>query len=402
MILHVDMDAFYASIEERERPELKGKPVIVGGSPERRGVVAAANYKAREFGVHSAMPSSKAFRLCPAAIFLPSRIDYYAAVSEQIHQILQAYTPLIEPISLDEAFLDITASEKRYGGAESIGKAVKQKIKAELRLIASVGIAPNKFVAKVASDLGKPDGFVVVRPEEVQAFLDPLPVGRLWGVGKVTGRLLQQKGIDTIQQLRQQPPRKLHDLLGKWGDHLWELAHGRDDRAVLPDQEAKSISHETTFETDHRSFPLLRAYLVELTEQVARRLRRHGLRARTVEVKIRFADFKTITRSHTLPKATQTTQDLVQAAVDLLKAGLPEKQGGVRLIGMGVSQLAVGEPAQGELFLDEATQKQRRLDAAADLIASKYGESALKRGGGMPGESASQSPTPKNQQVKLI
>lgn len=377
------MDAFYASVEERERPELKGKPVIVGGSPTRRGVVAAANYKAREFGVHSAMPSSKAYRLCPEAVFLPSRIDYYAEVSEQIHRILQCYTPLVEPISLDEAFLDVTASEKLYGGAEAIGKGIKERIKNELRLIASVGIAPNKFVAKVASDLGKPDGFVIVPPDAVQAFLDPLPVGRLWGVGKVTNQMLQKKGIRTIQQLRLQPPRLLHDLLGKWGDHLRELAHGRDDRQVISDREAKSISHETTFETDHRSLPLLRAYLIELTEQVARRLRRHGLRARTVEIKIRFADFKTITRSHTLSKATQTTHDLVRAAVDLLKAGLPEKHDGVRLIGMGVSQLAAGNPVQGELFLDEATQKQRKIDAAADLIASKYGESAIKRGGGI-------------------
>lgn len=388
MILHVDMDAFYASVEERERPELKGKPVIVGGSPTGRGVVAAANYQARAFGVHSAMPSSQAFRRCPAAIFLPSRIDYYAEVSEQIHHILQDYTPLVEPISLDEAFLDITASEKCFGGAEAIGKGIKKRIQSEIRLIASVGIAPSKFVAKVASDLGKPDGFVVVPPGDVQAFLDPLPVGRLWGVGEVTDRVLEQEGIRTIRQLRQRPPRALHDLLGKWGDHLWELAHGRDDRPVIPDREAKSISHETTFETDHHAFPLLRASLVELTEQVARRLRRHGLHARTVEIKIRFADFKTITRSHTFSKATQTTQDLVSVAVALLKSELPEKHGGVRLVGMGVSQLAAGEPAQGELFLDEATQKQRRIDAAADLIASKYGGSALKRGGSLSTESS--------------
>lgn len=296
MILHVDMDAYYASIEERERPELRGKPVIVGGNPKGRGVVAAANYMARKFGVHSAMPSSRACRLCPEAVFLPSRIHYYAEVSEQIHKIFKDYTPLVEPISLDEAFLDVSASEKCYGSAEAIGKGIKQRIKEEIRLTASVGIAPSKFVAKVASDLGKPDGFVVVKSGDIQAFLDSLPVGRLWGVGKVTDRVLEEKGIRTIKQLRQQPCRTLHDLLGKWGDHLWGLAHGRDDRPVIPDQEAKSISHETTFETDHHSFDLLRSSMVELTEQVARRLRRHGLRARTVEIKIRFADFKTITR----------------------------------------------------------------------------------------------------------
>jgi DNA polymerase-4 len=381
MILHVDMDAFYASVEERERPELKGKPVIVGGSPTGRGVVAAANYKAREFGVHSAMPASKAVRLCPEAVFLPSRIDFYAEVSERIQKIFHDYTPLVEPLSLDEAFLDVTASERRFGGAESIGRTIKRRIKEELRLTASVGIAPNKFVAKVASDVGKPDGFVVVAPGGVQAFLDPLPVGRLWGVGKVTRGLLEEKGIRTIEQVRRQPSGMLHDLLGKWGDHLWELAQGRDDRAVVPDREAKSISHETTFETDHRDLRLLQSYMVELAGQVARRLRRHGLYTRTVEIKIRFADFKTITRSHTLSKATDTTRDLISAAVELLKMNLPKKHRGVRLIGMGVSHFVSGDPAQGDLFVDQATQKQRRIDAAADRITSKYGESALKRGG---------------------
>jgi DNA polymerase-4 len=384
MILHIDMDAFYASIEERERPELKGKAVIVGGSPTGRGVVAAANYKARAFGVHSAMPASKAVRLCPEAVFLPSRIDFYAEVSEQIQKIFHDYTPLVEPLSLDEAFLDVSASETCFGGAEAIGRAIKERIKNELRLTASVGIAPNKFVAKVASDLGKPDGFVVVSPGDVQAFLDPLPIGRLWGVGKVTRGRLVEKGIRTIEEVRRQPRAMLHDLLGKWGDHLWELAQGRDDQAVVPDREAKSISHETTFEADHHALGPLRSYLVELAEQVARRLRRRALRARTVEIKIRFADFKTITRSHTLSNATDTTHDLVGAAVALLKTHLPKKHRGVRLIGMGVRRLVSGEPAQGALFLDEAMQKQRRIDAAADRIAAKYGDSALRRGGSVP------------------
>lgn len=389
MILHVDMDAFYASIEERERPELKGRPVIVGGNPKGRGVVAAANYRARAFGVHSAMPASKACRLCPEAVFLPSRIDYYAEVSEQIHHIFQNYTPLVEAISLDEAFLDVTASETYYGGAEAIGKGIKQRIKEEIGLTASVGIAPNKFLAKVASELRKPDGFVVVKADEIQRFLDPLPVGRLWGVGKVTDRVLEEKGIRTIRQLRQQPSPLLRDLLGKRGDHLWELAHGRDNRPVLPDQEAKSISHETTFETDHHAFHPIRSCLIALTEQVARRLRRHGLSARTVEVKIRFADFTTLTRARTLSKATHTTQELVKVAVALLKTALPEKHGGVRLVGIGASHLASGEPAQAELFVDEAKQKQQRIDAAADRIASKYGASALKRGGGISSDASS-------------
>ncbi len=376
------MDAFYASIEERDRPELCGKPVIVGGSPEGRGVVAAANYKVRSFGVHSAMSSSKAQRLCPEAIFLPPRIGHYAEVSEQIHLILKKYTPLVEPLSLDEAFLDATHSEKLFGNSEEIGRQIKKEIMEETRLCASVGIAPNKFVAKVASDVGKPDGFLVVKPEGVQAFLDPLPVRRLWGVGKAADRLLSQRGIRTIYQLRKQPRGMLRDLFGKWGDQLCAFSHGRDERTVIPDHQVKSISNETTFEKDFQDFDLLTSHLVALTEQVAWRLRRQNLLARTVEIKIRFADFKTVTRSQTLPKASHTTHDFLKVAIALLKENLSKRKRPVRLVGMGVSHLDSGELLQGELFLDEARQKQQRIDAATDLIRSKYGVSALKRGGG--------------------
>jgi len=380
MILHVDMDAFYASIEIRDRPELKNKPVIVGGSPTGRGVVAAASYKAREFGIHSAMPASKAKRLCPEAVFLPSRIDYYAQVSEQIHAVFKRYTPLVEPLSLDEAFLDVTQSEVLFGSAESIGKRIKDEIRKETGLTASVGIAPNKFIAKIASDIGKPDGFVVVPEQGIQAFLDPLPVRRLWGVGKVTDRILEEKGIRTIRQVRDLPARRLHDLLGKWGDHLWELAHGIDPRPVVPDHEAKSISHETTFETDLTDFDELHLHLIEMVEQVAGRLRRHGLRARTVEIKIRFPDFKTITRSKTLPDATDLTEDLIRVATALLEKHLHRNQPGVRLLGIGVGQLGSGERSQGELFADERTVRRSRLDAASDRIRDKFGDAALRHG----------------------
>jgi DNA polymerase-4 len=380
MILHVDMDAFYASVEIRDRPELKDKPVVVGGSPAGRGVVAAASYKAREYGIHSAMPAATARRLCPEAVFLPSRIDYYAQVSEQIHAIFKRYTPLVEPLSLDEAFLDATESESLFGGAEAIGRCIKKEIREETGLIASVGIAPNKFVAKIASDIGKPDGFVIVREEDIQAFLDPLPVRRLWGVGKVTDRILEKKGIRTIRQFREQPRWKLHDLLEKWGDHLWELARGIDPRPVVPDHEARSISHEVTFETDLKAFDPLRRHLVEMVEQVAGRLRRQGLRARTVEIKIRFPDFKTITRSKTLPRATDLTEDFIRIATMLLEKHLPRKHPGVRLLGMGVSHLESGEPPQGELFADNRTRKQSRVDAASDRIREKFGDSALRRG----------------------
>ncbi len=382
MILHIDMDAFYASVEERDQPELRGKPVIVGGNPKGRGVVAAANYKARSYGIRSAMPASQARRLCPEAIFLAPRIACYAEVSEQIHQIFLNYTPLVEPLSLDEAFLDATGSEKLFGDSEAIGRQIKEEIKAKIHLCASVGIAPNKFVAKVASDLGKPDGFLVVQPEAVQAFLDPLPVRRLWGIGKSGDQILAKKGIRTIHQLRQRPRRLLRECFGLWGEQLWAFAHGRDDRPVIPDHEVKSISNETTFEKDLDDIDLLQSHIVTLTEQVAWRLRRQDLRARTVGLKIRFADFKTITRSHSLPKATHTTQDLLSIAIDLLKTNLKKKQGPIRLLGMAVSHLVPGEIIQGELFINESQQKQQGIDVATDLIKSKYGQSAIKRGGG--------------------
>ena len=231
MILHVDMDAFYASVEERDRPELAGKPLIVGGTPQGRGVVAAANYAVRKFGVHSAMSASQALRLCPQAIVLPPRLDYYAEISEQIREILYRFTPLVEPLSLDEAFLDVTGSELLFGPAAEIGRRIKREIEGEVHLVASVGVAPNKFLAKIASDLEKPDGFVVVDPARVHEFLDPLPVGRLWGVGRVTGKALDQLGIRTIGDVRKTALATLHQCFGKSGEHLWQLSQGIDGAA---------------------------------------------------------------------------------------------------------------------------------------------------------------------------
>jgi DNA polymerase-4 len=253
------MDAFYASVEERDRPELVGKPVIVGGTPEKRGVVSAANYVARRFGVHSAMPAITARRLCPQGIFLPPRIDYYAEVSSQIRDIFERFTPMVEPLSLDEAFLDVTGSEHLFGSAVEIGQKLKQMIRQEIRLVVSVGVAPNKFLAKIASDLKKPDALVVVEPDKVQEFLDPLPVERLWGVGKQGSKVFQRLGIRTIEQLRQYPLDILQSRFGSSGEHLWQLARGIDDRAVVPERDAKSISHETTFERDIADLEVLRA-----------------------------------------------------------------------------------------------------------------------------------------------
>ena len=379
MILHVDMDAFYASVEIRDDPSLRGKPVLVGGSPEGRGVVAAASYEARKFGVHSAMAMARALKLCPHAVVLPTRISYYAEISQHIRSIFEAYTPLVEPLSLDEAFLDVAGSEALFGPAPQIGREIKRRIREELNLVASVGVAPSKFVAKIASDLKKPDGFVIVEADQVEAFLDPLPVGRIWGVGKVTDKALERLGLRTIGQLRRQPLERLTQLFGSSGDHYWRLAQGIDDRKVVPDREAKSISHETTFAEDISDIEVLRSWLVELVEQVGRRLRRHGLRGRTVELKIRFSDFKTISRSESLPEPTDITQELLQVALDLLATKLPSGSRPLRLLGMGVSGLGPSELAPASLFADPDRDKQRQLDRISDQIAERFGKQAIGR-----------------------
>lgn len=377
-ILHVDMDAFYASIEERENPQLKGKPVIVGGSAQGRGVVAAANYAARKFGIHSAMPMVIALRLCSEVVRLPVRMSLYAEVSQQIRDIFARYTPQIEPLSLDEAFLDVTASEKLFSSAQTIAQAIKQDIKQELDLVASVGMAPNKFIAKIASDINKPDGYVVVDPGGVQAFLDPLPVSRLWGAGKVTVALFEKMGIRTIGQLRRQSKDWLLSHFGQFGDHLWRLANGIDDRDVISEGQAKSISHETTFAVDLTNKSVLSAWLLHLTEQVASRLRRYELKGRTVTLKLRHHDFKTVTRSHTLSVETDNTDQLWQVTRKLFDDNWNGKTP-IRLIGMGVSGLnALHESMQqGDLFMNESTTK---IDQLADSINSRFGPSTLQRG----------------------
>ena len=384
-ILHVDMDAFYASVEVREQPGLAGRPVIVGGSPRGRGVVSAANYEARRFGIHSAMPTARAMRLCPDAVCLPGRMSLYASVSRQIREIFDRYSPLVEPLSLDEAFLDVTESQRLFGTATEIANAIKRAISDELSLVASVGIAPNKFIAKIASDLDKPDGFVEVKPEEVQAFLDPLPVSRVWGVGKATGKELDRLGISTIAQLRQQSEAVLQDRFGKFGTHLWRLANGMDDRPVVSDSEAKSISNETTFDSDISNRDTLRAWLMELTEQVCWRLRQHDLFGRTVQIKLRFADFSTITRSHTLPEATQQTKQVWQAVLALFDKAMQSESRRLRLVGVGVSGLidtAQRPQVQTDMFEQTQDTRQAQLDEVTDAIKSRFGSSGIRRGTG--------------------
>jgi len=379
MILHVDMDAFYASVEERDNPELQGKPVIVGGTPEGRGVVAAANYVVRTFGVHSAMATAKALKLCPDAIVLRPRMEHYANISQQIRDIFHRYTPLVEPLSLDEAFLDATGSIKLFGSEETIGRAIKDAILDELNLVASVGVAPNKFLAKLASDLDKPDGFTVIHPDHVHDVLDPLPVTRIWGVGKVTKQTFDRMGVTTIRDLRQLSLQQLQQAFGQRGEHFWKLARGIDDRDVVADREAKSISHETTFPDDVTDMDVLKAWLMELTEQVARRLRHHDLQGKTVQLKVRYSNFDTFTRSKSLVQATNATNSLWGVASELLMTQLPQRPLIVRLLGVGVSNFHKATAVQKTLFAEEGDERDTKLDAVADEIRSRFGSTSLRR-----------------------
>ncbi len=382
MILHVDMDAFYASVEELDDPGLVGQPVVVGGTPDGRGVVAAANYAARRYGIHSAMPAARARRLCPDAVCIRSRMDRYVEVSRELRGIFARYTPLLEPLSLDEAFLDVTSSLSLFGDGQAIARRIKEEIRDELGLVASVGVAPNKFLAKLASDLDKPDGLVVVPTDAIEAFLEPLPVSRLWGVGKVSNRDLAEMGVHTIGDLRRLPEELLVSRFAKSAAHWARLARGIDDRRVVPDRDAKSISHETTFATDIGDAEVLRSWLLELTEQVATRLRRQGLRGKTVFIKVRYADFHTVTRSEGLHAPSNVTRELYVTAARLLQAQLARSPRPVRLLGMGASGITSEELEQGQLFETEDREQQRRIDTVVDSIKSRFGNRALRRGGG--------------------
>jgi DNA polymerase-4 len=376
-ILHVDMDAFYASVEQLDHPELRGKAVIVGGDPSGRGVVSAASYEARPFGVHSAMPTAQALRLCPHAILLPVRMKRYAEVSQTIREVFERFTPLVEPISLDEAFLDVTGSTNLFGSAERIGRAIKREIKGRTGLTASVGVAPNKFLAKLASDIEKPDGFVVITEQNFQSILDPLPVGRIWGVGKVTERTLLARGIRSIGELRRAPRSMLAAILGSGADDLIRLAQGLDDRPVEPDRQRKSLSSERTFATDIPDRDVLARVLHEQVEEVAMRLRRKGLKARTITLKLRYADFRTVTRSETLSQATNLTRPVWQAAEAVFGRWYGRARGPLRLLGFCASGLQPGNEGQRFLFPDPQEERLKRLDEAVDRIRERYGRRAV-------------------------
>ncbi len=383
-ILHVDLDAFYASVEQRDHPELRGLPVIVGWT-QGRGVVCAASYEARPFGVHSAMPMAAARRLCPHAVFLPPRMSHYAGIARQVRDVFLSFTALVEPLSLDEAFLDVRGSLAHFGPAATLAAKLKQAVRDATGLTASVGVAVNKFLAKLASDLGKPDGLVVV-PPDAAGFLAPLPVGRLWGVGARGEKRLHALGVRTIGQLAALAELTLVGHFGEAGRQLWRLAHGLDDRAVVPDREAKSLGSETTFATDVDDPEALRARLLELVEGLAARLRQHQLRARTVEVKVRSADFRTRTRAQTLGDATDLTDVLWGAARLLLERSLTRDMLPVRLLGVAASNLTREALVQGDLFEQDHLRRRAALDRAVDAIRGRLGSDAIKRGSLLGGD----------------
>jgi DNA polymerase-4 len=376
------MDAFYASVEVLDNPSLRGRPVIVGGTPEGRGVVSAASYEARRFGVHSAMSAARAHRLCPGGAFLPVRMSRYAAVSRQVFAIFEEFTDLVEGLSIDEAFLDVTGSQRLFGPAEEIARQIKERIRGELGLTCSVGVAPNKFLAKVASDLEKPDGLVVVPPGGEEAFMTPLPVRRIWGIGRVSEKRLADMGIEKVSDLLAYPPATLEGIFGSDAEGLLELARGRDDRPVEPGGERQSIGAETTFSEDIGDGSELVRVLEGLVDRVGRELREAGMRARTVRIKARYPDFTTVTRARTLPGAIVSTRKIAEAARELLDERLGRRGRPLRLLGVAVGGLErEGQgPVQAELFADAGDERREKLERAIDGIRDDFGDGAVRPG----------------------
>jgi len=372
------MDAFYAAVEQRDNPSLRGLPVIVAGKAEKRGVVSAASYEARVFGVHSAMPTSQAKRLCPEGIFLPVRMDRYHEVSEQILALLTEFTPLVESLSLDESYLDVTGSEKLFGPPLKIAQEIKRRIYETTGLTASAGIAPNKFLAKIASDFKKPDGLVEIKPGEVEEFLQELPISKLGGVGKSTAEVLQSLGIFKVGQLANYPPALIEKKLGNFGLELVALSRGQDDRPVTPQAEPKSISQEKTFTPDLHHLAGMKKALLEQSERVGWELRKQRLKGYTVQLKVRYPDFSLVTRRATLPSPTDQGMVIYQTAIKLLdKTEALKKR--ARLLGVGVSNLRRPDaPEQLSLFHSQL-KKGERSTAAVDRIWEKFGLHAIQR-----------------------
>jgi DNA polymerase IV len=376
-VLHVDMDAFFASVEQRDNPSLAGKPVIVGGT-SGRGVVAAANYEVRKFGVHSAMPMATALRLCPQAVCIQPRMQRYKEVSQQVFAAFHEFTPLVQGLSLDEAFLDVTASQALLGDAITIARSIKARIKALTGLTASVGVAPNKLVAKIASDLDKPDGLTVVTEHTVQQVLDPLSIRRLPGLGRKTGDRVEHLGIRTFAQLRTAPESLLWPLFGRYTRRVRERAAGVDDRPVVPDVEEKSLSAEDTFERDLGDPRQLAAQLARIADVACGRLRAKRLMTGCVGVKIRRGDFATFTRQRRVAPPTHDGRTIAQIAHDLLTRWLTQNRGAkLRLLGVVLTDLS---PASQLGLFEDAPPHATRLDAALDEARARFGSRALRRG----------------------
>lgn len=370
-IIHIDMDAFFASIEQRDAPELRGKPVLVGGG-ERRGVVAAASYEARPFGVHSAMPMAQAMRRCPQAIVVPPRRRAYEEASAQIFAVFRRFTPLVEGLSVDEAFLDVTGSRSLFGDGATIAARIRKEILAETDLTASAGVAPNKFVAKIASDQDKPDGLTVVRDGEVFAFLEPLPIERMWGVGPKAAERLRHLGYDTLGDLARADEATLERHLGSWGREVKRLAQGLDEREVEPDREAKSVGAEETYDEDLTSRAEIEKTLLRHASRIARRLLEGGISAGRVTVKIKYADFTLKTRQLRLSEPVDDAGSLYAAARSLLDR-FPLAGRAVRLTGVSAGDLREGPPPR-TLFSDEGKDKRRAVESAMAKLRARFGE----------------------------
>src|SRR5215831_18995064 len=376
------MDAFYASIEQLDHPEYKSKPVVVGADPKGgtgRGVVAACSYEARKFGVRSALPISRAWKLCPEGIYVRPRMKRYVEVSGQVMEVFRRFTDMVEPLSIDEAFLDVTGSIALLGPPEKIAHAIKDQIRETTRLTASVGLAPNKFLAKIASDIRKPDGFVIVEQKNVESFLRDLPISRLWGVGPKTEARLREMGFQTIGNVAAAARESLVRSLGSLGEHLYQLSHGHDDRPVVSNGEPKSISSETTFDEDTADRELLLVTILELSDHVAERLRKDGYRARKVTLKLRYSSFTTHTKQQSLDKLICTGEEIAAIARGLFSQ-FPLKQK-IRLIGVAAGDLNRDDidPQQLSLFGESATRQNEKLSQTIDQIKEKFGSNAVRR-----------------------
>lgn len=379
-IIHLDMDAFYPAVEVLDNPELKGKPVVVGGT-RGRGVVSSASYEARKYAVHSAQPMTTAMRLCPHGIFLPPRMSRYKEISRQVFEVFLRFTPLVEPLSIDEAFLDVTGSIRLFGQPEEIAKKIKDAVHVETGLTVSAGVAPSKFVAKIASDMDKPDGLTVVHHDRVREFLNPLPIERMWGVGKATQRTLARFNVRTFKDLSQVPGEALEHKFGKHGLKMHLLSMGIDDRAVIPEQEAKSIGHEETFSKDILDIDLAKKELLALASKVARRTRQHGVTGKTITLKVKYGDFVQIARSASVAEPTDDGPKIYTTVCRLLKKTAVGKRP-VRLLGISLSRLSRHGP-EGQLSLfnqDTEIQKRKGLHTALDSLQKKFGEKSIRPG----------------------